>query len=164
MKIIVKNFRLTAALKTHIHAKMDSVEKTFSLTDVTITVSKEKTSSAAQFLGRESHGGTVKIKCSAGDAYSAVDKLRNLCKEKLARIKEKKSGKRRTASPPLAAAPQERIRTVRISPMSRQEATDKMASRNYNFWLFVDRESGIFTALYRKEDGEMCVVHPVFEE
>ena len=163
MKVVVKNFKLTAAFEKHVHSKMDSIEKTFSLTDVTITVSREKTSSTAQFLGRETHGATVKIRCSAPDAYAAVDKLRNLCKEKFARIKEKQSSKRRTAEV-IPEPPKERIIKVRVSPMSRQEATDKMTSRNYNFWLFVDRESGIFTALYRKENGEMSVAHPVFDE
>ncbi|MBU2527878.1 HPF/RaiA family ribosome-associated protein [bacterium] len=163
MKVVVKNFKLTAAFEKHVHLKMDGIEKKFSLDDVAITVSREKTSSSVQFLGRDVHGATLKIKCSALDAYAAVDKMRDVCKEKLARLKEKKSGQRRI-SEPAAPAPAERIRKVRISPMSRQEATDKMTSRNYNFWLFVDRETGVFTALYRKEDGEMCVAHPVFEE
>ncbi len=165
MKIVVKNFKLTEAFEKHVHSKMAGIEKKFSLSDVTITVSKEKTSSAAQFLGAPAHsaGGTMKIKCSAIDAYAAVDKLRNVCKEKLARVKVKKAGKRRTAEP-VPAPQKEKIRRVRVSLMSRQEAMDKMTGRNYNFWLFVDRDTGVFTALYRKEDGQVCISHPVFDE
>ena len=92
-----------------------------------------------------------------------MDKLRNVCKEKLARVKVKKTGKRRTAAP-VPAPRKEKIRKVRVSLMSRQEAMDKMTGRNYNFWLFVDRDTGVFTALYRKENGQVRVAHPVFDE
>ncbi|MEA2081676.1 MAG: HPF/RaiA family ribosome-associated protein [Elusimicrobiota bacterium] len=168
MKVVTKKFKLSAAFEKHVRSKLASIEKKFSLNDVTITVSKEKTSSTVQLLGiapRAPHaqGGTVKIKCSAPDAYVAVDKLRSVCKDKLSRMKEKKSGKRRTAAP-VPPVRKDKIRKVRVSVMSRQEATDKMLGRNYNFWLFVDRDTGVFTALYRKEDGQVSVAHPVFDE
>jgi len=164
VKVVTKKFKLTEAFEKHVHSKMAGIEKKFSLSDVTITVSKEKTSATAQFLGISAHSGAMmKIKCSAIDAYAAVDKLRNVCKEKLARVKVKKTGKRRTAAP-VPAPRKEKIRKVRVSLMSRQEAMDKMTGRNYNFWLFVDRDTGVFTALYRKEDGDICVSHPVFDE
>jgi len=165
VKVVTKNFKLTEAFEKHVHSKMDSIEKKFGLDEVTITVSQEKNSSMAQLIGAAPHlkGGTIKVKCSAYEAYAAVDKLRNVCKDKLSRVKEKKSGTRKiieSDSPP----EKEKIRTVRVSVMSRQEALDRMIGRDYNFWLFVDRETGIFTALYRKENDQLGIAHPVFDE
>ena len=104
----------------------------------------------------------IKVKVSAGDAYSAVDKLRAVCKEKAAREKDHRPrGKRRKT--PESPVFRETVRRVSVSIMARRQALEKMLSSGYNFWMYIDKDTGLFTVLYQRDDGSTGVIHPIFE-
>jgi len=169
MKIVAKNFRLTEPLKEYARKKLDYFRKRFGISNITITLSQEKKNSTAQFLGTFSKtNALVKVKASDNTMYAVIDKVYSICKVKLRRTKnqtlrnayalQKKRKDIRALS-----APAETMRRVTVSLMSRQKALEKMMRSKYHFWLYTDKDTGLFTVLYEREDGLLGVIHPVFE-
>ena len=169
MKIVAKNFRLTEPLKEYALKKLDYFQKHFGISNITVTLSREKKNSTAQFLGTFSKtNALVKVRASDSTMYAVIDKVYSICKVKLHRTKnqtlrntyalqKKRKGLRTFGSL------SETMRRVPVSLMSRQQALEKMLRSKYHFWLYTDKDTGLFTALYKREDGLVEAIHPVFE-
>jgi len=163
VKIVAKNFRLTDSLKEYARKKLGYFQKHFGISNITVTLSKEKKNSTAQFLGTFSKTHTlIKVKASADSVYAVIDKVYSICKVKVSRAKDYNLRKKRKDIRAFAI-PAETGRRVPVSLMSRQLALEKMQRSKYHFWLYTDKDTGLFTALYRKDDGRIEVIHPVFE-
>lgn len=162
MKIVAKNFRLTDSLKEYVQKKLGYFQKHFGISNITVTLSREKKNSTAQFLGTFSKTNTlVKVRASDSSVYAVIDKVYSICKVKVSRLKDYNLRKKR-AGLRTFLIPAETVRRVSVSLMSRQRALEKM-SLGIRFWLYTDKDTGLFTALYRKDDGHIEVIHPVFE-
>jgi len=163
VKILATNFEMTDSLESYILKKFSPFEEKMHLENISITLSKTKSISTVQFLGKVPHAKQiVKIKQSADDMYQAVDKVHSSVKEKINRVKTIYEKRKKRVKFPVENFSEEGKR-ISIIPMSRWEAFNKMEKNNYNFWLFVDKETGVFTVIYKKEDGEVAYLYPVFE-
>ncbi|MFH1352073.1 MAG: HPF/RaiA family ribosome-associated protein [bacterium] len=169
MKIVAKNFSLTEPLKEYALKKLGYFQQRFGISNITVTLSQEKKNSTAQFLGTFSKtNALVKVKASDNTMYAVIDKVYSICKVKLSRTKnqtlqnthalrKKRKGIRAFEEPA------ETMRSVPVTLMSRELALEKMLRSKYHFWLYTDKDTGLFTVLYKSGDGQICVIHPVFE-
>jgi len=163
VKILATNFDLTDSLEKYILKKFSPFKEKMHLENISITLSKVKNVSTVQFLGRVPHvKQIIKIKQQADDMYQAVDKVHASVKEKINRVKTIYEKRKKRGKTPVQNFSEEGKR-ISIITMSRWEALNKMEKNNYNFWLFVDKETGVFTVIYKKEDKEIAYLYPVFE-
>jgi len=162
VKLVTKNFKITDALNEYVKKKMNYFQKNFAMTDITITLVQEKNNFTAQFLGTYPNGNTlIKVKANAFDAYSAIDKLQSICKGVSARTKDYHSRMKRKEKS--VEEFREPVRRVKVSVMTHRDALDKMFASNYHFWFYIDKDNGLFTVVYQKDDGGTGVIHPIFE-
>ena len=169
MKIVAKNFILTEPLKEYALKKLDHFRSHFGISNITVTLSQAKKNSTAQFLGTFSKtGALVKVKTSDNTMYAVIDKVYSICKVKLSRTKNQTlqnthALRKKRKGIGAFETDAETMRRVPVTLMSRQFALEKMLRSKYHFWLYTDKDTGLFTVLYKSGDGLIDVIHPVFE-
>jgi putative sigma-54 modulation protein len=119
-------------------------------------------------------GNTVRVVSTAPDALAAVDlaaakferQLRRL-KERLIQRSRKRDNKLLNEVPPMSDedgddGPLPIVRTKRFAmrPMTAEEAGLQMEMLGHDFFFFLDAESGKFSVLYHRDDGDLGLIEP----
>ncbi len=163
MKVVAKNFKLSSAVYDYVSKKINRLKKHFGVEDISVTLAVEKNISVAQALVHVKRTrAVIKVKGTGDDIYAAVDKLYVVLKEKIGRIKSQKIRKGQARfSPQLPRG--EEFHRIPVLTISRREALHKMDKSDFRFYLYIDKDTGLFSVIYRREDGTTGVIHPVFE-
>ncbi|MCD6413359.1 MAG: ribosome-associated translation inhibitor RaiA [Elusimicrobia bacterium] len=163
MKIVARNFKISSAVYDYVAKKIGRLETHFGAKDISVTLTVEKNVSVAQALARtKKTKSMIKVKESGEDIYSAVDKLYAVLKEKIGRVKSRRI--RKTSSRQPVPFPRgEEFHRIQVLTISRKEAMAKLDKTGFRFYLYIDKETGIFSVIYKKEDGVVGIIHPVFE-
>lgn len=163
MKIIGDNVEVSDSLRQYIEAKLEGFEEIIDMANASVSVTVGKKVSTIAFLGHSLREKKfIKVRANNHDIYAACDKLHDILKEKLKRIKTLPRKKNPIGKEEFAFS-QSPPHEIVVKVMSRNEALRKMSEMDFNFWLYVDKDTGRFAAMYKRDDGSVDVLYPVFE-
>ncbi len=123
-------------------------------------------------------GAILRAEERAPDVYAAIDAVANMLKRQVDRYKGRLYWKGRVAATEagggvaveteaaMAEAEEEefpdgslvKVKRFAVKPMATAEAIEQMELLDHSFFLFKDVESGLFSVIYRRRDGDYGVI------
>ncbi|HRE47069.1 MAG TPA: ribosome-associated translation inhibitor RaiA [Aggregatilineales bacterium] len=187
IQIHAKNVEVSGRLRDYAEKKLTHLEKylpNIARIDLELAQERQKQGgerAVAQVTLRHSRGMILRAEDkSQADMFAAID----LVMEKLNRQIGRYKGKRRRRAADRSemidvelidaeALPEEaevveilptiaRRKQIEVSPMSEQEAMDQMELLGHSFFVFFNAETQEFNVLYRRDEGDMGVIIPIY--
>lgn len=172
-QIIGKNIEVTEAIRDDIERKLRRMDKYFVITDDVLcrAVVRSYTVGAKVEITIFTKQMDFRTEVKNADLYAAVDlavdklegQMRKL-KTRMDRTKEADSLGRALALEnildDIAEEPDEVVRTksIRLEPMSIDEAITRMEALGHSFFLYLDEEDDLISVVYRRYDGGYGVI------
>ncbi len=108
---------------------------------------------------------------SGTDAQSALDLALDKIDRQVVKLKEKRTSRKKVVSPARGPQPEEhgperstepeRIH-LKLHPASVEEAISELESDGQSFHVFLDEDSGTVQIAFRRADGSVGIIEPVF--
>ncbi len=183
MKITVtgRNVEVTPALRKYAEDKIGKFEKYLNnITEATVTFSIQKHFHKVDLLIRangtslQAEGVTEELYASIDDAYAKlVKQARRLKDKKTSRRKAdagKDKGSRKDGASVSVESADEALEDVNIirqdyemKPMPPEEAAMQLDMDTKDFLVFTNSETGLFSVIYKRRDGNYGLIEPVIK-
>ena len=178
LNITARHLKLTPAISDYVQKKLEKAKRFFDQliwAQVVLDVSKQRHTAE---IVLHAAGHTFTAKEESGDLYAAIDLASDNLDEQLRRYKDRKRS-RRLDNPRRAARkgawPMEDLatmpepidsrvsstRVLNLTPLTVNEAISAMEQSDSAHWIFVNRDNGRVTVLYRKPDKTFGVVESI---
>lgn len=186
MQIVVKgkNMEVNERLKQFVDGKVAKLSRVLpSIAEAEIEFTTEKTkSSDSRFIAQvtlKTNGQLIRAEQSAGDTYSALDKVLDKLDRQITRYKTKRTFSK--AGSELRGSPKEMVeiepagdeseeddyegrlvRTKRfpMKPMDVEEALEQMELLGHSFFVFYNTQTHAVSVVYRRNDGDFGLIEP----
>jgi putative sigma-54 modulation protein len=178
-----KNIEITAAIREYVDQKIDKAISHFkSLTtevDVHLSVAKNPRiiSSQSAEVTIYANGAVIRAEERSENLYASIDLVADKIARKLRKFKERKANKLApktalavTEQPPIPLPDQNRTpelpsRVIRnkyftMSPMSIDEAAERLEMVDHDFFVFRNLETDEINVIYGRSHGGYGVIHP----
>lgn len=166
MKITGRHMDVTPALKRHIRARFERLERyDVSLDRLEIVLSVTKLQHTAEVVC-SIKGKRFQAKTSTREMYATIDQLVDRLDGQIRKYKERrvehKGQRKKPLPPPLPAVNHEALKIVRpkIAVLSRNEARDRLEDAPGAMVLFTCADSGKLQILRRSESGHVVLIDP----
>ena len=167
MKITGRHMDVTSALKRHIRARFERLERYDVSPDrLEIVLSVTKLQHTAEVVC-SIKGKRFQAKTSTREMYATVDQLVDRLDGQIRKYKERRAEHKGRQKRPLPAPPQtttdsEELRIVRpkIAVLSRSEARNRLDAGPGAIVLFTCADSGKLQILRRSETGHVVLIDP----
>jgi putative sigma-54 modulation protein len=175
LNITARHLKLTPAIADYVQKKLEKAKRFFGhLIWAQIILEVQKNRHIAEIVVHTT-GRTLMAKKESIDLYAAIDLASDKIDEQLRRYKERRQLRRSVRGPqtPEATwteAPSElggvdrrisSLRVVRLSPQSMEEALSTMANSDNAHCVFLNKQNGRVTVIYRKPDKTFGVVESI---
>jgi len=174
-----RNLEITPAIRDHVEKRLSRLKKYFhSIVDVHVVFMLQRFQHICEVTMNAS-GVTIHGHDSTTDLYASVDNVADKIERQLQKYKEKIQNHRTKAGPdetPLhlhvdvldgqdveSASRQPQViftKEFNLKPMSLDEAATQMDLFNQEFLVFLNSLSNRVNVLYRRKDGNYCLVDP----
>lgn len=175
VNITGRHTEITDALRDYAEGKIRKMERYGSkANEANIILSVEKYRHIAE-ISLNLNGFIITAKEETEEMYSSIDKALDKIERQVRRYKEKLTDhkvspdtKRRNIQPdssPIHKDDLPRIiekRKVVIKPMLPEEAIMQMETQKMNFYLFADPLNEKVKVIYKREDGNVGLIEPVY--
>ena len=176
LTITARRMELTDGLRRHIEQEFKKLERHFHKeAEIQVTLRVEKYRHAAE-VTCDVGGAVFQAREETKDMYRSVDRAVESVVEQYKRFKSKHwggkgRGARNEADRSAAAAeaserPRPRIipaRKYAVKPMSVEEAAMQMDVLGQDFIVYTDSKTNAVNVLYRRKDGDLGLIEPVYE-
>ena len=175
------NLEVTQRLEDYVEKKTDRLDRYMpSLTEVNVDLSTENTRSVgerqvAQITVRDDRGTILRAEERSNDIFAAIDAVIDKLYRQIKRYRGKQKRRWRgnvsqeeiTGEPlPFIEDEEEieqnivRYKRFPIQPMSTEEAIEQMELLGHDFFVFFSAEEEAINVLYRRRDGNYCLLQP----
>ena len=173
MDIVItgRQMDVTPALKEYIEGRARKIEKYSSkTTQIAFTLKVEKYRHIAEVLVR-ANGFLLQAEEETDEMYASLDKAMNKIERQFKKYKEKLSNHRiRQEGIPEKVEPEveDSVPSIRkrkvfpIKPMLLEEAVLQMELLGKDFFLFGNHENHRINVLYKRKDGTLGLIEPVY--
>lgn len=175
VNITGRHTEITDALREYAEGKIRKMERYGSKAqEANIILSVEKYRHIAE-ISLNLNGFIITAKEETEEMYSSIDKALDKIERQVRKYKEKLTDhkvspdtRRRNVRPSLPPMQKERMpriiekRKVVIKPMLPEEAIVQMETLKMNFFLFADPSNEKVKVIYKREDGNVGLIEPVY--
>lgn len=189
MQLVIKgrNLDVTDRLRDYVEKKLGKVTKFLpDVQEIRVELAEEQSRKATERevvqVTMRSNGAILRAEERSSDIYAAIDAAADKLNGQITRFKGKKRSKIERAQIAAVEAMEVEaitvatspitddeelfeghiVRTKRFSmiPMDAQEAIDQMELLGHDFFVFFNTDSDSINVLYRRSDGNFCLLQP----
>lgn len=173
MEVVItgRQMEVTPALKEYIEGRARKIEKYSSkTTQVSFTLKVEKYRHIAEVLVR-ANGFLLQAEEETDEMYASVDQAMSKIERQFKKYKEKLSNHRvrheetTEASEPEAEPSLPKVKKKKVfpvKPMLLEEAALQMELLGKDFFLFGNHENHRINVLYKRKDGSLGLIEPIY--
>ncbi len=162
---------ITPTLKKYAEDKIGKFDKYLTnITEATVTLSVQKHLHRAEVQIR-ANGHHLQAEAITEELYSSIDEVVEKLDRQVKKLKDKLAGKRKGGDREVQAAPtieDEPMPTDEkmiieseqqfVKPMPPEEAASRLDSESLDFFVFTNSESGKFSVIYKRKDGNFGLI------
>lgn len=173
MRVTVKgkNVEVTDALQNYAEKKVEKLEKYLPIRNATVRESVQRNWQVVE-ITLEADGVLLRSEERSDNMYASVDLAVEKLEKQISRFKGKLMERAHPGTSPKeqiaveAAEPTSevprivRTKSVTLKPMTAEEAAMQMELVNHSFYIFLNSDNDLVSAIYKREDGNYGLIEP----
>lgn len=168
--VTARHLKLTKPLRDYVEEKVGRAQRYFDhIVWAQVVLEVEKKAHTCEIVLHASRQ-TFRSLARGQDLYAAVDLSSDRIDAQLRKFKEKIRNHHKDFEPtPMVAASLNGpaaeprfsvVKNVPMRPMSKSEAAEEMDRLGYQFWMFMEKDSGQVNVIYRRMDDSYGLLQP----